>query len=59
MVEKQTIQITSTKFIKEDLFLALLVITLFIVLFNYLHTTILVHQYGIAFKPKVYLSNFL
>lgn len=55
----EIIQITLTKFIKEDLFLALLIIVISATLIKYLYTTILVHQYGIAFKSKVYLSNYI
>jgi len=50
-------RITSTWLIKNDLFLSVLIILLFILLCNYLYTIIVVNRYGVAFKPKVYLIN--
>uniref|UniRef100_A0A6C0F348 Uncharacterized protein n=1 Tax=viral metagenome TaxID=1070528 RepID=A0A6C0F348_9ZZZZ len=50
-------RITSTWLIKNDMFLSILIIVLFIILCKYLYTTIVVNQYGVEFKPEVYLIN--
>jgi hypothetical protein len=55
---KEPIQISSTSFIKEDIFLSVLILALFVMLCDYLYTIIMVHNYGVAFKPKIYLINF-
>jgi hypothetical protein len=54
----EPIQISSTSFIKEDIFLSVLIIAIFVILCDYLYTTIMIHNYGVKFKPKVYLINF-
>ncbi len=55
MGEDKLVKISSTSFIKSDLFLSLLIIVIFILLCYYLYITILVNEYGSTFKPMVYL----
>lgn len=55
MGEDKLVKISSTSFIKSDIFLSLLILVIFIRLCYYLYITILVKEYGPTFKPKVYL----
>jgi hypothetical protein len=43
--------------IRNDLFLSLLILALFIIVCNYLVTFIVIKQGGVTFKPKLYMLD--
>ena len=43
--------------IKNDMFLSLLILALFVIMCNYLVEFILIKQGGVIFKPKLYMLD--